>query len=235
MPFPATRLLLQEYTTHTKTMSTTSVCASSGATRMPLRVCCSPPLCIYTAKLGLLKDPASFPAWSYMTAAKRCRSYLSGSGRTVDFSRLAATLPDDAGDKKSFPYSLGGSRSELVGDADACRAVEEAVCALPEAERFAVMLFFFCGLDPDQIARNLQADPRSVRRAIISGAGLVGAEIKKRTKDTPALSKFRGAAEARRYPLRARRCYPRARARFGYHRCSRNDNDRRRSRADRES
>lgn len=146
-------------------------------------------------KLGLLKDPASFPAWSYMTAAKRCRSYLSGSGRTVDFSRLAATLPDDAGDKKSFPYSLGGSRSELVGDADACRAVEEAVCALPEAERFAVMLFFFCGLDPDQIARNLQADPRSVRRAIISGAGLVGAEIKKRTKDTPALSKFRGAAE----------------------------------------
>ena len=34
-------------------------------------------------KLGLLKDPASFPAWSYMTAAKRCRSYLSGSGRTV--------------------------------------------------------------------------------------------------------------------------------------------------------
>lgn len=146
-------------------------------------------------KLGLLKDPTSFPAWTYMTAAKRCRSYLSGSGRTADFSRLAATLPDDAGDKKSFPYSLGASRSELVGDAAACRAVEEAVCALPEAERFAVMLFFFCGLDPDQIARNLQADPRSVRRAIISGAGLVGAEIKKRTKDTPTLSKFRGAAE----------------------------------------
>ena len=146
-------------------------------------------------KLGLLKDPASFPAWSYMTAAKRCRSYLSGNGKTVDFSRTAAALPEDAGDKKSFPYSLGASRSELIGDEKACLAVESAVCSLPEAERFAVMLFFFCGLDPDQIARNLQADPRNVRRAVISGAGLIGAEIKKASKDIPSLTKFRGAAE----------------------------------------
>ena len=42
-------------------------------------------------KLGLLKDPASFPAWSYMTAAKRCRSYLSGNGKT-DFPSDALYL-----------------------------------------------------------------------------------------------------------------------------------------------
>ena len=146
-------------------------------------------------KLGLLKNPDTFGAWSYTTAAKRCRSYLAGSGSPLDFSAVSAKLPDDAGNANKFPYGGVAPASEILSDAQACSAIEEAVDMLPAPERFAVLMFFFCRLDPEQIARNMQTSPENIRKCIISGAGIIGNEIKKRSAELPSLSKYRGAAE----------------------------------------
>lgn len=146
-------------------------------------------------KLGLLKNPDTFGAWSYTTAAKRCRSYLAGTGSPLDFSAVSAKLPDGAGDADRFPYSLQSIGSEILSDEQACAAIEEAVDMLPASERFAVLMFFFCRLDPEQIARNMQTSPENIRKCIISGAGIIGNEIKKRSAELPSLSKYRGAAE----------------------------------------
>lgn len=104
-------------------------------------------------KLNLLKNPETFEAWSYTIAAKRCRSFYAGSGKTIDFFETAEQLPEGAEDENSFPYNnINTSRSDLVGDANACKAIESAVQDLPAAERFCILMFFFCRLtvDPDR-------------------------------------------------------------------------------------
>lgn len=146
-------------------------------------------------KLRLLKNPDTFGAWSYTTAAKRCRSYLSGTGAPVDFSSVSSKLAEDAGSDKRFPYGAAGSGSALLADEQACAAVEAAVDRLPAPERFAVLMFFFCRLDPEQIARNMQTSPENIRKCIISGAGIIGSEIKGRISEIPSLSEYGGAAE----------------------------------------
>ena len=79
-------------------------------------------------KLNLLKNPETFEAWSYTIAAKRCRSFYAGSGKTIDLSETAEQLPEGAEDENSFPYNnINTSRSDLVGDANACKAIESAV------------------------------------------------------------------------------------------------------------
>lgn len=147
-------------------------------------------------KLNLLKNPETFEAWSYTIAAKRCRSFYAGSGKTIDFSETAEQLPEGAEDENSFPYNnINTSRSDLVGDANACKAIESAVQDLPAAERFCILMFFFCRLTVDQIARTLQTDSVYVRRCIISGAALTANRIKNVENEIPSLSKYRGAAE----------------------------------------
>lgn len=147
-------------------------------------------------KLNLLKNPETFEAWSYTIAAKRCRSFYAGSGKTIDFSETAEQLPEGAEDENSFPYNnINTSRSDLVGDASACKAIESAVQNLPAAERFCILMFFFCRLTVDQIARTLQTDSVYVRRCIISGAALTANRIKGVENENPSLAKYRGAAE----------------------------------------
>ena len=147
-------------------------------------------------KLSLLKNPETFEAWCYTIAAKRCRSFFAGSGKTIDFSDTAVELPDGSEDENSFPYNnINVSRSDLAGDAKACKAIENAVQKLPAAERFCILMFFFCRLTVDQIARNLQTDPTNVRRCIISGASLTADHIKGGENEIPPLAKYRGAAE----------------------------------------
>ncbi len=147
-------------------------------------------------KLNLLKNPETFEAWSYTIAAKRCRSFWAGSGKTIDFSETAEQLPEGAEDENSFPYNnINPPRSDLVEDINACRAIENAVQSLPAAERFCILMFFFCRLTADQIARTLQTDSVYVRRCIISGAALTAERIKSSENEIPSLAKYRGAAE----------------------------------------
>lgn len=144
-------------------------------------------------KLSLLKNPEDFHSWILVTAAKRCKTYLSEKNPIIF---LQSASDDNKSDSKKFPYGNTENTVSRAAEIPAVRTFfDGAIDVLPDAEKFSVMLFFYCGMTVDQISRCMQTSVERVKSNILSGVTIIERNVDSKKDSIPALAAYTGIGE----------------------------------------
>nr|CAA9296166.1 hypothetical protein AVDCRST_MAG63-4815 [uncultured Armatimonadetes bacterium] len=111
--------------------------------------------------LADLRHPAAFPAWLRLLVRKHCDRLT----RAPAACAAAAALPLDS--IAGLPG--GGDPATALARRETREAVRAAVCALPDAERAAVLLFYLGGKSLAQVAGFLGVPISTVRGRLYTG------------------------------------------------------------------
>lgn len=125
---------------------------------------------------------AAFSTWAYRVATNACLDELRRRGR-----RPTPGLPehlDEAG-RDTAGRSVGTASAGIDGLPDRM-AIDEALAALPEEFRAAVVLRDLCDLDYAEIAEVLDIPPGTVRSRIARGRALLARLLDPRNQTEPA-------------------------------------------------
>jgi RNA polymerase sigma-70 factor (ECF subfamily) len=113
--------------------------------------------------LGLMQRPELFDP-----KRGELRTYLYGSVRNLankHFRRAGRNVATDELDETAAPAGHGEPLRELIAS-ERARAVQQAIAALPELQREALILFEYEGLKLEEIATVVEADLSAVKSRI---------------------------------------------------------------------
>ncbi|MCC6695381.1 MAG: sigma-70 family RNA polymerase sigma factor [Candidatus Hydrogenedentes bacterium] len=130
-----------------------------------------------TAERG---QPRELGAWLHGMAVNKCRMRIRAEGRRKEReARYAATQQEHVENHLDDVYLH----------------VDEAIAALPEDIRAAVVAHYLCGQSHREIARDARVSRRTISRRIETGVGLIGERLRAQgiTMPAAALAAFLGS------------------------------------------
>ncbi|MDD4772267.1 MAG: leucine-rich repeat protein [Eubacteriales bacterium] len=139
-------------------------------------------------KIGLLKNPENFGMWLFVIAANRCRILLRDKNPDI-FSSLDED--DKTSRTKNPKFSLNNkTKTEAPADSDLINAIIAVVDELPDADRMAAILYFYCRMNTVQIARIFECGEHVIKRRIIQAADRYKAIIASKSGDYEQLAEY---------------------------------------------
>ena len=141
-------------------------------------------------KLGLLKNPDSLRDWLLAVASNRSKNLLR--------SKNPALFQDSRPKKEQrskYVLPENSPISKIASQNEARTAVSDAVSALPDALRFAVMLTFYCGMPLAKTAKILECSENTVKIYLTEAEQRLMKAVEAKAASLPILKEYSGARE----------------------------------------